>query len=46
MKKCSQIDKLSFEKKEQKTKRGNKKKINIIWYNLPFSSSLKTNIGK
>ena len=48
MKKCGYNDKLNFEKPEQKnkTKNKNKRKRKIIWYNPPFSSSVKTNIGR
>ena len=48
MKKCGYNDKINFEKTEQKTKTNNKnkRKQNIIWYNPPFCSSVKTNIGR
>ena len=40
--------KLTRKKIEQKTKTNNKnkRKLNIIWYNPPSSSSVKTNIGR
>ena len=48
MKKCGYNDKLNFEKTEQKTKtiNKNKRKRKVIWYNPPFCSSVKTNIGR
>ena len=48
MKKCGYNDKLNFETTEQKNKTTNKskRKRNIIWYNPPFCTSVKTNIGR
>ena len=45
MKKCCYNDKLKTEQKT-KTNNKNKRKRNIIWYNPPFSSLVKTNIGR
>ena len=38
---------LILKKTEQRTKKNNKnkRKRNVIWYNPPFCSSVKTNIG-
>ena len=48
MKKCGYDDKLKYENYMQKPKNNQKKKrkTNIIWYNPPFSNSVKTNIGR
>ena len=48
MKKCGYDNKLKFEKHEQqpKTNQKHKRKRNVIWYNPPFSNSVKTNIGR
>ena len=48
MKKCGYDNKLKFEKPEQqpKTNQKNKRKRNLIWYNPPFSNSVKTNNGR
>ena len=48
MKKCGYNDKLKYEDSVQKPKNNSKhkRKRNIIWYNPPFSNSVKTNIGR
>ena len=48
MKKCGYDDKLKYENYMQKPKNNpkQKRKRNIIWYNPPFSNSVKTNIGR
>ena len=48
MKKCGYNGELSFETTEQKTETNNKnkRKRNIMWYNPPFSNSVKTNINR
>ena len=48
MKKCGYDNKLKFEKPEQQPKNNqkHKRKRNVIWYNPPFSNSVKTNIGR
>ena len=46
MRKCGYNYKLNFEKTEQKTINKNKRKRKVIWYNPPFCSSVKTNIGR
>ena len=46
--KCGYDNKLKFEKPEHKTKTNqkHKRKRNLIWYNPPFSNSVKTNIRR
>ena len=48
MEKCGYNDKLNFETTEQKNKKTNKnkRKRNINWYNPPFCTLVKTNIGR
>merc|ERR1712240_404487 len=48
MKKCGYDNKLKFEKPEQQpnSNQTNRRKRNVIWYNPPFSNSVKTNIGR
>ena len=48
MKKCGYNNKLKYEDSVQKPKNNpkHKRKRNIIWYNPPFSNSVKTNIGR
>ena len=47
MKKCGYDNKLKFEKPEQQpNNQKHKRKRNVIWYNPPFSNSVKTNIGR
>ena len=48
MKKCGQDNKPKFKNSEQQPKSNQKhrKKRNVIWYNPPFSNSLKTNVGR
>ena len=43
MKKCGYDNKLKFEKPKQqpKTNQKHKRKINLIWYNPPFSNLVK-----
>ena len=47
-KKCGYGNKLIFEKPKQQpnSNQKNRRERNIIWYNPPFSNSVKTNIGR
>ena len=48
MEKCGYKEKLHYKNSEQKSQNTSKRKRkrNIIWYNPPFSNSVKTNIGR
>ena len=46
MEKCGFREKLHYKNSEQNTQSTSKRKRYIIWYNPPFSNSVKTNIGR
>eukprot|EP00794_Sanderia_malayensis_P008407 gene8407-biopygen6732 len=46
LKSSGYTERLSFNKHRQATQPRRNRKHNIIWYNPPFSSNMKTNIGK